>query len=82
MTTVTAADAGQAAATAYAAMYESLAEEEQVGLAMGNVVDAGRAGYWARIVYEALDAEIHDPEPREEPYLHCIDCMWYVRARP
>lgn len=72
-------DAARAASQNYAAMHDSLAEDEQIRLVYGEDREAARAGYWARIVFEAMDAEVHDPEPGPAPYCGCWSCWSYLR---
>lgn len=72
-------DIAERAAESYARMYESLCEDQQKQKHFGNPLMAAKAGYFAPVVREARDAEIDDPEPPDAPYLHCIECLFYIR---
>ena len=72
------------AADAYCQMYESLCEEQQAEELAGRPLHARRAGRYAFYARRALEAELTDPHPKNDPYkAHCPDCTEYIaRARP
>ena len=72
--------AANAAANVYVELYESLCEEQQVQQAMGNPLHARKASYNAHIVRAAIDAELNDPEPEDEPYRICcgVCTVWHA----
>lgn len=67
------------AAESYIEMYESLCNEQQTALLMGDERKAARAGFYATIARSAVDAEIRHPDSPDRPYkLHCPVCTGYL----